>query len=311
MVASLRVALLDGLRPKTRTLLVRERIRAMQAGFDEAIQRLADGAQTILPESPQDALALRMLRAELLHLHRLDHDALSYFKEQVLPLASSLRPIEKLAVEQNLADLEFVIPQQGFQESFSSLVDRKRVVGVEWLDAQDALEAREAAAAGEHYKSLPIAWRQAIRSYSQGAWISSRWASKLLALECLALGELREAAHHAFTCGSEKDLAGKIGDAILQRRDKRLVLSVLCHLYQNANLRRHFVIAAEIVGHIADAIPPTQLPTVTEWLLARCAELPVGGYMGLEPQKGRGQAECLGPPREALRQGASGCPVNT
>jgi hypothetical protein len=283
--------LLESVSAAVRKKLVRERVLAMRGQAEKAICALDQAAQLMGVDRPRDAVALWMLRAELLHLNRQDQEALQQFRDRIVPLKQRLDTEEQFVVEQNLADLEFSAWSHDAGKTFYSLVDRRRLAGYEWFDAQDILEAQEAAAKNEHYESLPIIWRHAVRAYLQGCWLSSRWAAKRLASESLQLGSLVDAAYYAATAPTE-DLIEPVSAAIMRRRDVNLVRDLVRRLLGTANLRRHFSLACELIYELGNYLPDDDLPKILAWLLPRCREMPDGSrinsalnmaWKGIEP----------------------------
>jgi hypothetical protein len=267
--------LIEAVTPAVRKALVRERARAMRGRADEAIRALERDIELVGPARVRDVVALGILRAELLHLDRRDADALRWYRERVLPLKGQLGAEEQFVVEQNLADLEMHVWSPDATATFYNLVDRRRLAGFDWFDAGDVLAAQEAAAAGKHYETLPILWRQAVRAYLQGCWLSSRWAARRLAAESLQLGSLAEAAFYVVTA-PVKELVDPVAEALLRRGDAKLVGDVVNRVCGAANLRRHFSIACELLYGLGDAIADADLSRVAGWLLPRCAESPDG-----------------------------------
>lgn len=267
--------LLESTSAAVRKTLVRERVRAMRGQVEDALRALEQAAQLVGVDHPRDAIVLRMLQAELLHLNREDQNALRLFKDHVVPLKNLLDIEEQFVVDQNLADLEFSSWSPDAGNTFYRLVDRRRLASFDWFDAQDILEAQEAAAQGKHYESLPIIWRHTVRAYLQGCWFSAQWAAKRFAVESLQLGSLVDAAYYSITALMD-DLIGPVCEAILQRRDVGLVRDLVHRLLRSANLRLHFSLACKFVHKLGDALPDEDLPTIVNWLLPRCNEMPDG-----------------------------------
>jgi hypothetical protein len=267
--------LIESLNGAVRKTLVRERIRAMRGDVDDAVRILDHAAELVGAERPRERVALGMLRAELLHLNRQDREALQLYRDRVLPLKERLDAEEQFVLDQNLADLEMAVWSREGGDTFYSLVDRRRLAGFEWFDAEDILEAQDAAAKGKHYEALPIIWRHAVRAYLQGCWLSARRATKRLALESLELGSLLDAAFYAVTTPTD-ELVEPVAKAVLQRRDIGLVRDIVTRLLRSANLRRHFTIACELLHELADAIPDEALSRVFGWLLPRFGAMPDG-----------------------------------
>jgi hypothetical protein len=265
--------LIETVAPAVRKVLVRERIRAMRGGFDEAIRRLDEMVSTVAEDSVHDVVSLAMLKAELLYLDRQYGTALAYFQQRVLPLKPRLETSEQFVVEQNLADLGFSTWSPTAGMTFYGSVDRRRIAGFEFFDAREILEAQQAAAAGKHFEALPIIWRQSVRAYLQGSWQSCRLAAKRMAEESLQLGSLVDAAFYGVS-SSVEEFAKPLAEAVLRRRDVGVVRDLVRRVMEIANLRRYFSVACEIVYLLGDAIANEDLKDTAEWLLRRAEELP-------------------------------------
>jgi hypothetical protein len=267
--------LVESVAPAVRKVLVRERIRAMRGGLDDALRRLDETVRTVAKDCVREVVSLAMLKAELLYLDRQYGTALAYFQERVLPLKPSLETSEQFAVEQNLADLEFSTWSPTAGTTFYGSVDRRRIAGFEFFDAREVLEGHQAAAAGKHYEALPIFWRQSVHAYLQGSWQSCRLAAKRMAEESLQLGSLVDAAFYAIT-SSVEELAKPLAEAVLRRRDVGLVRDLVRRVVEMANLRCYFSVGCEILYLLGDAIANGDLTAAVEWFLPRAAESPDG-----------------------------------
>src|SRR4051794_311129 len=98
--------LLELTSPAVRSLLIRERVLAMEGRAEAAHQSLDDAIQLVSDDRPRDAVALGLLKAELLHLDFLHEDALAFIVNVVGPHLSSLTAEERFGVEYNLTDVQ-------------------------------------------------------------------------------------------------------------------------------------------------------------------------------------------------------------
>jgi hypothetical protein len=264
--------LLDRVSPAVRSLLVKERVHAMEGQVEAALQSLEDAIGLVGSDRPRDTVALGMLRAELLHLELRHDDAMAAMKKVVIPHLPSLTAEERFGMEQNLSDLQFYSPAAG-DGLFYNVVDQKRLLNFEWLDYRDLFSAKQDAERGKHFETLPILWQQLRRAYLHGCWLARRWTSHLFARECVHLKEWEDAVHHAIFA-QDDTLVTDIAEGILSARRAELADQVVSRLLATANLRRHFVVACKLLGALADVIPDTWIQKVGEWLLKRAQEMP-------------------------------------
>jgi hypothetical protein len=92
-----------------------------------------------------------------------------------------------------------------------------------------------------------------------------------MATETMELGLLGEAVHHA-VIGLGKELVKPIAKSVMQQRNVATVRDIVHRLIKIANLRHHFVVACDLLYEVADMIPDEDIPTLSQWLLPRCAE---------------------------------------
>lgn len=257
--------------PAVRKLLVRERVRAMRGDLDAALMTLA-AAWSGAGGKPHDCVAIGMLRAELHHLNLRDAEALAVFDAEVVPHRDALAPEHHFTVDQNRNDLLFGSWPPDGVDDFYHLVDRKRLAGFDWFDYRDLFEAQIEAGRDKHHRALPIYWQQLRGAYSHGCWRAVTLASRYFTTECLALGHWADAAHHILMCQGDDDLTRALAERVIDTRQVAVVREVVGRLLDRAHLRRHFVVAAEILQALADVIPDDQVPAVGEWLLPRAVE---------------------------------------
>ena len=263
--------LLERVSPAVRKLLVRERVLAMEGHVDVALQSLDDAIRLVANDRPRDAVALGLLRAELLHLDLLHDDALVVMKDVVTGHRPSLTAEEWFAVEENLSDLQLCSPA-AIGGLFYNVVDQKRMLNFEWLDYRDLFSAKQDAERGNHFETLPILWQQHRRAYLHGCWRALLWTNHFLAKECVHLKQWEDAVHHAIFAQDDA-LVTDIAEGILSARRAELVDRVVNRLLTTANLRTHFVVACKRLRALEDAIPDVWMPKVGEWLLKRAREI--------------------------------------
>ena len=250
---------------------MKARIQAMGGSADDAAQLLQESIGLVGSDHPRDAIALAMLKAEVLHLDFAHDKALAVMTEVVSPRLAELLPEERFAVDQNRSDLQ---PYVGgpWGDLFYNVVDQKRLVDFEWLNFRDLFSAKQQAEEGKHYETLPALWQQHRRAYLHGCWLAQRWTNQLLAKECLALRAWEDAVHHAILA-CDDDFIPALAQGLLATRNSELVGKVANRLLTTANLRRHFVVACKLLVALADAIPEASVQAVGEWLLKRAQEV--------------------------------------
>ncbi|HWB14477.1 MAG TPA: hypothetical protein VG826_34950 [Pirellulales bacterium] len=264
-------ALLERVSPAVRKLLVTTRIRAMEQGSEGVTQSLQDSIGLVGGDHPRDAIALAMLKAELLHLDYAHGEAIAVMAEVVSPRLPVLTPKERFAVEQNRSDLQLYVGEGG-ADLFYNIVDQKRLVEFDWLDFRQLFSAKQGAERGKHYETLPILWQQHRRAYLYNCWRAQQWTNQLLANECVALKAWEDALHHAILAQHE-DIMPLIAEGLFSTGNSELIEKVVSRLLMTANLRRHFIAACRLLRALADAIPEGVLPAVGQWLLKRAGEI--------------------------------------
>jgi len=266
--------MIERLQPATRLALVQARCLAMQGQQDAAIAGLDRAIEAASSETdPCDAVAIAMLKAEILHLDYRDEEALRVFASDIRPRFATLPPDIVLVAERNENDIKSLLFLPDSTADFYRLVDRQRQLGIEWSDAKSVLAAQDDAAAQKHFNALPAFWRELLRSYRSGCWVAYRLGARRFATECLDIGLPQEAAYHAMIANSA-DVADRVGKMLLAGRDPRAVAHAVQAIVQNANLLRHFSVACKTIEAVADAIPEEQLATLFLWLIWRAALTP-------------------------------------
>src|SRR5579883_490516 len=264
------VPLLDSVSPEVRKLLVRERTFAMRGKIASAIDVLDRAINDRADRPDLDTVALGLLKAELCHLSQ-DEEAALAVLTSLATQKNQLPETVQFAIEGNLAAVQMASsPGQGVN-TFYHLVDRRRQAGFEWTDHQDLLEAQEARDAGRAADAVPPLWQDLVRAYRQGYWLASRRAEARFAKLCLDLGELEKATYYAVVGLADKQVPALIA-AIIDRRDLTLIRSVVRRLITDANLSRHFIVAAKVFEGIHDVIPDDQTAEIARWLLLRCRD---------------------------------------
>jgi hypothetical protein len=243
----------------------------MHGDSDSAVGQI----DSLLAASPEsivglDRLALLLLKAEILYLDCRETEALEVFKSAIDSQLETFPQEIKFVVAQNRRDVAFtLLDADGFRQA-DRLYDQRQLAGIKFWDPQALVYAYEAAASGRHYEALPAIWRELTKSYRQGSWQYRRQASRRMANEFLQLGWGHSADYHAIAA-QDSELVKLIGDHLLAWRQPLLVEQLVQRLLANANLKRHAIVACELLVRITDAIPDNQINAVVEWLLPLCS----------------------------------------
>jgi hypothetical protein len=262
------------LNPRTRKLLIQCRCLAMRGDANGAIRQIVDAIASFASGTGVlDQVALLMLKAEILYLNCQEEEALEIFRDAIAPKLSSLPQEIATIVGRNRNDVARTVFEAGSDREFYHLYDQERVLGSKLWNPKAVVYAYEAVENERQYDALPIFRLELIEMYRQGCWRYYRHASKRMAKECVLLGWLEEATHHAVISQNEK-LAALIGMHLLARRDADLIRRVIQGLLDNANLKLHALVACPLIATIADAIPDDQIDVVLRWLLRWCSLVP-------------------------------------
>jgi hypothetical protein len=266
--------LLDEIDPRTRLDLIRARRLGMNGRLETASSLLDDKVDACSGTGRSlDAVALAMLKAELLHLDSQDAKAIEVFNNAVWPRLQDLPVDVGFAVEHNRSDIEFGLWSPTSGTTFYQLIDRQTLAGFRLSDSYEVAAAEEAVAEGKHNEALAAIWRELTRTYRQACWRPIRWATRRMARECLAIGLPDEAAYHAVIAQDDK-LAKKAAEHLLAQRDVQAIRRTVTKLLSAANLQRHFRTACEVLHHVGDGIPDDQVDAVATWLLPRFSLIP-------------------------------------
>ena len=246
----------------------------MMGRVDDALSRVQhtlDSADGMV--SSADRIAQALLMAEILHLDGRDSEALAVFEGRVDPMVDDLPEDSRAAALDNRNYVMMAVLAPNSASDFYALVDERRLLGLDMWGERDMLSADDAAADDKHYEALPRYWRRLARAYWQECWRAYQWASRRMARECLYLGWLREAAHHAVVAQDEKTVEA-VGDALLASRDSDMIARAVQTLMLSANLDRHAAFALVLIGRIADVVPQRLMSAVSRWVTRHCGRVP-------------------------------------
>src|SRR5260370_26040507 len=146
--------------PQTRLLLVRCRCLAMQGELRAAPSRI-DGALAIHDATKlTDSIAITLLKAELQYLDCHEKEAFDLI-DNCIKTAPLDTPAPLLFVLRgNRSEAGFGLFHQDSALDFYRLADEQQIAGFHLFNAAELVAGEEAAANGEHFKALPIFWRE-------------------------------------------------------------------------------------------------------------------------------------------------------
>jgi hypothetical protein len=241
----------------------------MRGEFDLALKnvekQLAETSATIA-----DVVALAMFKAELFYLNREEAKAIATLKEYVIPNKGNFPPSVQCTIDGNYVTSQFAIGMTEGVDLFSQMVDVRRQIGFEWLDHQDIFESQKAIDSGRLASAADPIWRMIHQSYRHGYWKGRQDAESRFARLSLKIGDLESAAHYAISALEDEEL-DELAEGVISRRDVCIVRSIAKHVMTFANLDRHFIVGAELLGRIHDVMPDDLVDPVARWLLQRCS----------------------------------------
>ena len=244
--------------PETRIAIATAKSVAMLGNPADAISTLEEGINPKMPTL--DRLVRLMTVCEILHLDYRDTEALSVFDERIAPLTGGFSEHVEVAIEFNRSDIVHSLFQN---DDFYGLVDRATIAGVELWDHRVYYSVVEAGEIGKRFESLPKIWRELVRSYQQGCWRPYRLASKLMAVECMALGWPHESIYHAVVAGDKKT-AKAIGEHLLLHGTSGAIVDSTSKWLDCTNLKRLFAVGCEMLDEFVDVILDEQFDAVFE-----------------------------------------------
>lgn len=262
------------IRGRTRAQIVRLRCIAMRDGSARAIEfHAAIEAELARDPNVASKVAVALLKAEILHLDGDDAQALKVFQDDITQYLADLSSDFEIIVRHNYNDVQAALWSPGATREFYDLVDHQRIARFSPTNSSAILGAKNAAALGKHYDALPDLWNELRRTYGQGCWRAHRWALQDFADECLQLGWPDEACQHAILAQDESS-AKRAGEQLIALQQSDRIIKALKWMLANANLKRHFTIACDVIVAIADAVPDSEVPLVYEWAATRAAAEP-------------------------------------
>lgn len=264
--------MLNALSPKTRQLLTKCRTLAMSGSLSLAVEMLETKVNSI-DHSAIEQTAIALLKAELLSTDLQENKAIEVFANEIDPVLTQLPKDIALIVLDNLSILKMMSRDQDCVGNFYRLYDRRRITGFELWDTNAIVNAMDAARKNEHYKVLPVLWRQLLSTYELGCWRSYRWAATYMARECLILGWPKDAIYYSILA-EEKVLSEEIGKQLLIWRKDDLIRSTINKIFSTANLAKHSEIAAALLEIIGDAVPDDLIIQTADWLKPKCEMIP-------------------------------------
>jgi tetratricopeptide (TPR) repeat protein len=118
---------------------------------------------------------------------------------------------------------------------------------------------------GNHPEAIVKFWRELRLAYASGEWRRYWQAEEYFALQCLRIGNLKEATRHVILSLSSS-LAEDIGKATLASGNEENIRKVVNECL-SSHLAQHFMIASKILAILWDVIPEDQIPSVFEFVL--------------------------------------------
>jgi hypothetical protein len=161
----------------------------MRGEFPLAVSQL-DGALALSDATtrPEEWVALRVLKAEFLHLECRDEEAFGLLDETLRKAPPGTSAETLFVLRNNRRDVAFEIFHADSLNDHDRLGDEERLAQFDLFDARQILVAEQAAAAGKHYDALPAFWREFVRAYYGGCWWPFRWVAKWSAPRKLVQG---------------------------------------------------------------------------------------------------------------------------
>lgn len=261
--------MIDRIDPQIRRELTASRCLAMRGEVGRALSLLENRSNAEERHGRRlEYHYTTMLRAELLHLNEQAEAAAALFQSAIVPNLTHLAKEIGLVAGYNQAEVNFDLLRPA--GDYYSLVDQARAVGFRLTDADAVLSAEAAAARGDHHQALPAFWREVVRTYRQGCWMASRWASVRLAREYLQVRMPQECAWQA-VLALDHELAKQAASHLLEQRNVPAIRATVEKLLANANLLRHFSVACTLISGVADGVPDDLVDGVAGWLLPRCS----------------------------------------
>jgi hypothetical protein len=263
--------MISKLGPATRMTLVRGFMAGIRGGVDIALRSLEVVTRSI-EDTSVDALAIMVLKAQLLYLDRRNSEAKEVFDMNVRPRLEELAPETALLLSDNGILISQALLSPDIEE-FYHLADQRRLLGMELWDASASARIDKAARDGKHYEALPICWQQLLRAYESLCWRRILLAELDMARECLALGWPHEAAYHGMlACNSE--FISLVGQRLADEKTHDAVRKTLDQILPASQLTRHAAVAARLLEMICDVIPQDRLTEVVNWLTSRTRHVP-------------------------------------
>lgn len=287
--------MLQSVTSRTRLELISARIKAHKGHIEDSLSCLAtlagDPAIQLLPI---DALAVRLLKAEILYLDERDQEAFDELKDIAASLSEATSPEVELSIRRNLVNVGTTLFDADSLRDFYALVDEQRLAGVNLRDTTAVLDAKESASDGKHYDTLPALWAEHERTFRQGCWPIWRWAASNLADECIQVGFFVDAAIFAIYALDGRT-AEKVGELLLMRGNELEIKKVLMWITDHALLWRHYTVACALIAKVADAIQSEEIEPVFQWILRGCMRSAESGFEQARVVKAWECAEAIAP----------------
>jgi hypothetical protein len=129
--------------------------------------------------------------------------------------------------------------------------DLCRKVAPDTYDSAAALRAEEAASKGKHSEALPLFWQELRRAYALGDWNAEWLAHTRMAKECLRLGWLPQAYHHAMVA-RDNGAMKTIARAAIEYGRTDLITELIRCVLAEAHLLEHAGVSAQLLREVWD-----------------------------------------------------------
>jgi hypothetical protein len=267
MRAGNRTDFTEGPSPPVRKLLIHARRTAMGGDLPGAFQ-LLDEAQE--QGSATDRATLGMVKTELLYLEGETEKATATFDQFVAPHLNALSDRRRYAYEMNRATIKLDVFKPKEVMDLYCLQDEVAVAGVELRDARPIADAWLDVEEKRYRDATEKVWGVLLDAYRLGNLIVFESAMRRFGRLGLEINELPQAWFGAIV-GHDEKLTARIAEAVIQRRDEKLVRDLLQRVLRTANLRRHFAVGCQLLDGVSDVIPDDAIESLARWLLPRAS----------------------------------------
>jgi hypothetical protein len=243
---------------------------AMAGQPGAAIARIGEAVTTLIaPKQQHDAVALLMLKAEILALSCRESEALEVFRGEIDHRLLHCPPETSFVAADNRSVLSLALFDTSSGRDFYTQVDLRRLAQFDLWDYEAIALAQEAAASDRHFDAVPLLWRQLLAAHKHGCWRSTSLVANHLANHCLLAGSPEVAAIFAIL-GRDAKVADRVAESIASVRQRPSTRGTVRRILAGANLLSHAETGARMLAHLADSLPDDDVAKVFDWLMTRC-----------------------------------------